>query len=130
MNSDETPRIVAWQEVYLINATFVLEVEVGLKNAVNCCEETDRSLLMFCLWVALPTCCDRLPNKFPINEISLVHPRQTTLLVLWMKTSVNFSSICALIFARSAGMFESLAWANITFVLCNCVQVGPLLSIS
>lgn len=129
MNPDETPRIVAWQEVYLINATFVLEVEVGLKNAVNCCEETDRSLLMFCLWVALPTCCHRLPNKFPINEISLVHPRQTTLLVLWMKTSVNFSSICALIFARSAGMFESLAWANITFVLCNCVQGGPLLSI-
>lgn len=122
MNSDETPRIVAWQEVYLINATFVLEVEVGLKNAVNCREEMNRSLLMFCLWVALPTCCDRLPNKFPINEISLVHPRQTTLLV--------FNLCSALIFARSAGMFESLAWANITFVLCNCVQVGPLLSVS
>lgn len=122
MNSDETPRIVAWQEMYLINATFVLEVEVGLKNAVNCREEMNRSLLMFCLWVALPTCCDRLPNKFPINEISLVHPRQTTLLV--------FNLCSALIFARSAGMFESLAWANITFVLCNCVQVGPLLSVS
>lgn len=46
MNSDETPRLVAWQEVYLINGTFVLEVEVGLKNAVNCREEMDRSLFV------------------------------------------------------------------------------------